>query len=41
MSEGITFHFDVDGDDFTSAGHASVQVKKSLRQLGLPPEIIR
>lgn len=41
MSEGITFHFNVDGDDFTSAGHASVQVKKSLRQLGLPPEIIR
>ena len=41
MSEGITFHFYVDGDDFTSAGHASVQVKKSLRQLGLPPEIIR
>lgn len=41
MSEGLTFHFDVDGDDFTSAGHASVQVKKSLRQLGLPPEIIR
>lgn len=41
MSEGLTFHFDVDGDDFTSAGHASVQVKKSLRQLGLSPEIIR
>lgn len=41
MSEGITFHFNVDGDDFTSAGHASVQVKKSLRQLGLSPEIIR
>ncbi len=41
MSEGITFHFVVDGDDFTSAGHASVQVKKSLRQLGLSPELIR
>lgn len=41
MSEGLTFHFNVDGDDFTSAGHASVQVKKSLRQLGLPPELIR
>lgn len=41
MSEGLTFHFNVDGDDFTSAGHASVQVKKSLRQLGLSPEIIR
>ena len=41
MNEGLTFHFNVDGDDFTSAGHASVQVKKSLRQLGLSPEIIR
>lgn len=41
MSEVLNFHFDVDGKDFTSAGKASVQVKKNLRQLGLPPEIIR
>lgn len=41
MSEGIKFHFDVDGDDFTSAGQASVGVKKNLRQLGISPEIIR
>ena len=41
MSEKLTFHFDVDGKDFTSAGQASVQVKKNLRQLGIPPEIIR
>lgn len=41
MSEALTFHFDVDGSDFTSAGQASVQVKKNLRQLGLSPEIIR
>lgn len=41
MSEKLKFHFDVDGEDFTSAGKASVQVKKNLRQLGLPPEIIR
>ncbi len=41
MSEPLIFHFDVDGDDFTSAGQASVQVKKNLRQLGLTPEIIR
>jgi len=41
MSEVLTFHFDVDGDNFTSAGQASVQVKKNLRQLGLPAEIIR
>ncbi len=41
MSEVLSFHFDVDGENFTSAGQASVQVKKNLRQLGLPPEIIR
>jgi len=41
MSEALTFHFSVDGEDFTSAGQASVMVKKNLRQLGLPPEIIR
>lgn len=41
MAELLNFHFSVDGDDFTCAGQASVQVKKNLRQLGLPPEIIR
>ena len=41
MSESLQFHFDVDGDNFVSAGQASVQVKKNLRRLGLPPEIIR
>ena len=41
MSEAVRFHFTVDGDDFTSAGQASVQVKKYLRQLGLSAEIIR
>ncbi len=41
MSEVLTFRFDVDGENFTSAGQASVQIKKNLRQLGLPPEIIR
>lgn len=41
MSEAVKLRFAVDGDDFTSAGQASVQVKKSLRQLGISPEIIR
>ena len=41
MSDNLIFHFDVSGNDFTSAGQASVQVKKNLRQLGLNPEIIR
>ena len=41
MSEQLHFHFDVDGNDFTSAGHGSVSVKKNLRRLGLDPETIR
>ena len=41
MSEPIKFRFAVSGGDFTSAGKASVQVKKLLRQLGLSPDIIR
>ncbi len=41
MSEELVFRYTVDGDDFTSAGQASVQVKKNLRQLGLPAEVIK
>lgn len=41
MSEELVFHFDVDGNDFTSAGQASIQIKKNLRRLGIDPEIIR
>lgn len=41
MAEPLIFHFGVDGDNFTSAGQASVQVKKNLREIGIPPEIIR
>lgn len=41
MSENLTFRFEVDGSDFTSAGQASVQLKKNLRQLGISPETIR
>lgn len=41
MSDILNFHFAVDGDDFTSAGQASIQIKKNLRRLGLDPEIIR
>lgn len=39
--EPIQFHFIVSGGDFTSAGKASVQVKKLLRQLGIAPDVIR
>ncbi|MBQ8415288.1 MAG: ATP-binding protein [Clostridia bacterium] len=41
MNEAVKFHFPVDGEDFTSAGQASVQIKKNLRALGIAPEIIR
>ena len=41
MSEELVFRFDVDGEDFTSAGQASVQVKKNLRQLGLSADVIK
>ena len=41
MNEVLNFHFNVDGNDFTSAGQASIQIKKNLRRLGLDPETIR
>ncbi|MBQ4472996.1 MAG: ATP-binding protein [Lachnospiraceae bacterium] len=41
MAEAITFHFDVDGENFTSAGNASVQVKRKLRHLGFPADVIK
>lgn len=41
MSEHLNFHYSVDGDNFVSAGQASVQVKKNLRELGIAPEVIR
>ncbi len=41
MSEPLHFHFDVDGENFSSAGEASVFMKKKLRQLGFSPEIMR
>ncbi|MCI5677161.1 MAG: ATP-binding protein [Clostridia bacterium] len=41
MSQPVIFHFDIDGTDFTSAGQASVQIKKHLRQLDFDPDTIR
>ncbi|MDO4572234.1 MAG: anti-sigma regulatory factor [Clostridia bacterium] len=39
--DALRFSFDVDGENFTSAGEASVEVKKKLRQLGFDAELIR
>ena len=41
MTAPLCFRYDIDGENFTSAGEASVKVKKSLRQLGFPPAVIR
>lgn len=41
MSEPLVFHFDIDGDNFSAAGQASVQIKKNLRQIGIPSDIIK
>lgn len=37
----VNFHFDIDGDNFTSAGEASVRIKKMLREMGFPADAIR
>lgn len=37
----MTLHYEIDGENFTTAGEASANVKKALRQLGIPTEIIR
>lgn len=37
----LEFHFTVDGNDFSSAGEASVEVKKILRRIGIDSEAIR
>ena len=41
MSELLKLTFDVDGENFTSAGEASVQTKKNLRMLGVHPDVVR
>ena len=40
-NDKVNFHFEIDGDNFTSAGEASVMVKKMLRQMGFSAETIR
>ena len=41
MEESIKLHYEVPGDDFTRAGAASGDVKRTLKQLGIAPDIIR
>ncbi len=39
--ENIRLTYEVEGDDLTRAGEASSQMKRTLKQLGFPPEVIR
>ena len=41
MGELLKMDFTVDGEDFTRAGEASSSLKKTLKQMGVDPEIIR
>ena len=41
MSDTIKLTYEVSDEDFTRAGEASSDVKKKLRQIGVPPEAIR
>lgn len=41
MSEVIRLEYDVDGEDFASAGIASENVKLKLKKLGISSEIVR
>lgn len=41
MSDAIKLHYDVDGTDFTRAGEASGKIKKTLKDLGFSPEVVR
>ena len=41
MSDSLEFKYQVDGDDFARVGHASTDVKKKLKMIGIPPEVIR
>ena len=41
MTESVKFHFDIDGENFTSAGEASVRIKKMLREMGFSADAIR
>ena len=41
MAEPLKIHYTVPGDDFTRAGEASGDLKKTLKKLGISPSIIR
>lgn len=38
---GLHYHYNVPGDDFTRAGEASGSVKSTLKKLGISPQVVR
>ena len=40
-SSAVRLSYVVDGNNFASAGEASADVKRTLNQLGFPPQVIR
>ncbi|MBP3560005.1 MAG: ATP-binding protein [Clostridia bacterium] len=41
MMELLSLHYEVSGTDFTCAGEASGKIKKNLKELGFPTNIVR
>jgi len=41
MSEALTFTYTINGNNFASAGDATMQIKKELRALGFSSQFIR
>lgn len=37
----MDFHYIISGEDYNQAGHASSEMKKKLKQLGLPPQLVK
>ena len=41
VSEPIRLVYNISGEDFTSAGEASSDMKRVMKKLGLSPDLIR
>lgn len=37
----MKYHYTISGDDFSHAGNASSEIKKTLQRLGIPPDVIK
>ncbi len=41
MSDSLDFVYTIAANDFTRAGEASTDVKKKLKTMGMPPDVVR